>query len=116
MTGQDSFYCLEWAQDLVGTLIIPTFPILQLDTEALSMSAFWSLLSPYSDRCVTLAPGTDATPGTRATSALIEPPWRVGRTQAEEPRPASDCLRMLYAARSALGLHPRGPAHRAVGI
>lgn len=69
MTGQDSLYCLEWAQDLVGTLIIPTFPILQLDTEALSMSAFWSLLSPYSDRCVTLAPGTDATPGTRATSA-----------------------------------------------
>lgn len=116
MTGQDSLYRLEWAQDLVGTLIIPTFPILQLDTEALSMSAFWSLLSPCSDRCVTLAPGTDATHLglARPRRALIAPPWRVGRTQAEEPRPASGCPRMLYAARSAPGPHPRGPAHRAV--
>lgn len=46
----------------------PHIPNSQLDTKVLTRSAFWSLLSPCSDRCVTLAPGTDATPGTRATS------------------------------------------------
>lgn len=37
--------------------------------------------------------------------------WRVERTQADEPRSARGCPRMLYAARSAPGPHPRGPAH-----
>lgn len=74
----------------------PHIPNSHLDTEALTMSAFWSLLSPCSDRSVTLASGTDATtPGTRTTS----PSWWGGHRQTSPA--ASGCPRMLYAARSA---------------
>lgn len=39
----------------------------------------------------------------------IAPPWRMGRTRADEPRPASGCPRMLYAALSAPRPHPPLP-------
>lgn len=101
MTGQDSLYCLA---GLRMHLNYPHIPNSELDTKALTMSAFWSLLSPCSDLCVTLASGTDVTPGTRTTS-----PGGGERTQADEPRPSSGCPRMLYAARSAPGPHPPRP-------
>lgn len=62
------------------------------------MSAFWSLPSPCSDRCVALASGTETSPGTRATSPHLERRpggWGGHKQSSPAPQAAARACSML---------------------